>query len=284
MNVILALLRHYASFEIALIVSVPRIYAFMTSSRLFSSASIPALPRTGAILSLTLMVVPVNMDFAERFDWSVGSYLLLFAKEVAIGVMLGYFVAWIFTVMQSVGSLIDNQRGASIASSIDPLQGSDSTPLGNVLSLVFSTYIFATAAVLQVLGLLFASFKIWPVSRPAPLLSSQFPVLILSVFDYAMRLSFDIAAPVIAVMFLAEFALAMVSRFAPQVQVFVLAMPIKSLLAIMMLTFYSLVLFPYANERLLSIGGVVDRFYQILSSGQTLPHVARPGGPAGATP
>jgi type III secretion protein T len=181
-------------------------------------------------------------------------------------------VAWIFWVLQSAGSLIDNQRGASIASSIDPLQGADSTPLGNLLSLAFTTYIFATASVLQVIGLLFASFKIWPVSKLMPALSSQFPTLILTVFDYSMRLGFNVAAPIVAVMFLAEFALAMVSRFSPQVQVFVLAMPIKSLLAIMMLIFYASVLLPYANHQLLSINGVTNQLYGIFRFGETLRH------------
>lgn len=278
MENLLSAFQQYNRFGVALIVSIPRIYAFMNSSQLFSTTSIPGMPRTAAILSLTLMIVPINMDFAASFNQTIPSYMLLFAKEYAIGVVLGYFVAWIFWVVQSAGSLIDNQRGASIASSIDPLQGTDSTPLGNLLSLVFTTYIFATASVLQVLGLLFASFKIWPVSNFAPVLSPELPKLILSVFDYSMRLGFNIAAPVVAVMFLAEFALAMVSRFSPQVQVFVLAMPIKSLLAIMMLIFYSSVLFPYVNHQLLSISGVTNQFYGILNFGETLRHPSQPTG------
>jgi len=270
MNNLISVLQRFDPFEIALIVSLPRIYAFMNSSQLLSKAAVPGLPRSATILSLTLMVVPINFTFATSFDRSIGSYVMLFAKEYAIGLVLGYFVAWIFWVVQSAGSLIDNQRGASIASSIDPLQGGESTPLGDLLSLVFTTYIYATGSVLQVLGLLFTSFKIWPVWKLMPLLSPEFPRLILSVFDYSMRLSFNIAAPVVAVMFLAEFALAMVSRFSPQVQVFVLAMPIKSILAIMMLIFYSSVLFPYVNHQLLSIGGVTNRLYGIFNFGETL--------------
>ena len=49
-------------------------------------------------------------------------------------------------------------------------------------------------------------------------------------------------------MFLAEFALAMISRFAPQIQVFILAMPIKSALAkeSLMLTHVAIFLFGMA--------------------------------------
>jgi type III secretion protein T len=65
-------------------------------------------------------------------------------------------------------------------------------------------------------------------------------------------------------MFLAEFALAMVSRFAPQVQVFVLAMPIKSMLAIFMLIFYASVMFPYSDEPVPVAFGFAARFYTLL--------------------
>ena len=57
--------------------------------------------------------------------------------------------------------------------------------------------------------------------------------------SYAIVLS----GPLVAAMFLSEFALAIVSRFSPQVQVFVLAMPIKSAIAIFMLIFYFGVIF-----------------------------------------
>jgi len=52
-----------------------------------------------------------------------------------------------------------------------------------------------------------------------------------------------LSAPLIVAMFLAEFALALVSRFAPQLQVFFLAMPIKSALAVLLLIFYGPILF-----------------------------------------
>ena len=54
------------------------------------------------------------------------------------------------------------------------------------------------------------------------------PIFYLEMFDRLMRMVIVLSAPLIVAMFLAEFALALVSRFAPQLQVFFLAMPIKS--------------------------------------------------------
>ncbi|MNL71828.1 flagellar biosynthesis protein FliR [compost metagenome] len=61
------------------------------------------------------------------------------------------------------------------------------------------------------------------------------------------------AAPAVIAMFLAEVGLALVSRFAPQLQVFFLAMPIKSALALLVLVLYTKVLFGFAWESVADI-------------------------------
>src|SRR5690606_40982700 len=61
-----------------------------------------------------------------------------------------------------------------------------------------------------------------PADRILPVPPEELPQFILAVADNGMRILAIIAAPIVAVMFLAEAALALISRFAPQVQVFIL--------------------------------------------------------------
>ena len=264
---------------VAVLLTLPRIYAFLATSQLLSSSAVPGMARIASILSLTIIAVPINLEFAAGFDRSLTSYALFFGKEYAIGFMLGYLVGWIFWVVQSAGALIDNQRGAAIAASIDPLQGFETSPLGNLFSQGFLTYVFTTGAVLPVLMILYQSFAAWPATRGLPVISATFPVLMLAMLDNAMRMTFVLAVPVLAVMFFAEFALAIVSRFAPQVQVFILAMPIKSLLAIMMLIFYFPILLPFANKQLDSFYSYTQQFYSLLRFGETIRLPTMPRGP-----
>jgi type III secretion protein T len=56
----------------------------------------------------------------------------------------------------------------------------------------------------------------------------------------------------------------MVSRFAPQVQVFILAMPIKSVLAILILVFFFWRLLPYATDQLGLFDPFMQRFYEMM--------------------
>lgn len=256
---------------IALILTLPRIYAFMQVSQLLADTAVPRLPKTAAILSLSVIAVPINYAYVDSFDRTVPSFALLILKEYAIGFVLGYIVGWIFWAVQSAGAFIDNQRGAAIAASIDPLQGHETSPLGILFSQAFLTYVYTTGAMLPILGLLYQSYELWPATRGVPILSPEFPTLALAVADNALRIMVIIAGPVVAVMFLAEFALAMVSRFAPQVQVFILAMPIKSALAILILIFYISRLLPFGVEQLGTFRPYIDRFYAVMQFSSAAP-------------
>lgn len=252
---------------VALLLSLPRMHAFLSTSQLLSSSAVPAMARHVSILSLAVIAVPINMPHAAAFDGSIGLLALYVAKEYALGFTIGHLVGWVFWSVQAAGALIDNQRGAAIAASIDPMQGHEASPLGMMFSHVFITFIFVTGAMLPVFGLLYKSYLLWPVTSFIPAMSPDFPRFMLAALDHAMRFIVVAAGPVIAVMFLAEFALAMVSRFAPQIQVFVLAMPIKSLLAIMMLVFYLATMIRYAESNILLMHNYIDYFFRLIPAG-----------------
>lgn len=279
------LLLYYNMFDrevTALLLTLPRIYAFMATSQLLAPTAVPRLARTAAILTLAIVAVPINLVHVDSFDRTLPSYALYFLKEYAIGFVLGYIVGWVFWAVQSAGAFIDNQRGAAIAASIDPLQGHETSPIGILFGQAFLTYIFITGAILPILGLLYQSFVLWPATNGVPILAQAFPQLVLQIADNAMRIVVIIAGPIVAVMFLAEFALAMVSRFAPQVQVFILAMPIKSALAIFILIFYFSRLLPYAADQLSVFEPYMLRFYDVMRFSQDLPLPSPLPSPGGA--
>ena len=252
---------------VALLISLPRLHAFLTLSGVLSSSAVPRLARNGAILMLALPLVPLNLAYAPMVGENLPAFAAFFAKEYAIGFILGYLVNWIFWSVAATGDFIDNQRGAAIASSIDPLQGHETSPLGNLFSQAFMTYFYSVGGMLVMISVLYKSFVLWPVFNMLPIASEQFPVLMLQVLDLGMRTMFVLAGPVIALMFLSEFALALVSRFAPQVQVFILAMPIKSAVAIFILVFYIQILFPFASDQQSLFPALTDQFYAILEQG-----------------
>lgn len=265
---VLAAFRIYEELMVALLISLPRIHAFISMSGVMSASAVPRLARNGAILMLSLPLVPVNLAYVPIVGTDLPSFAAFLAKEYAIGFVFGYLVNWIFWSVAAAGDFIDNQRGDAIASSIDPLQGHETSSLGNLFSQTFLTYFYAVGGMLVIVSILYKSFVLWPVTNMLPIVSDQFPILILSILDLGMRTMFVLAGPVIALMFLVEFSLALVSRFAPQIQVFILAMPIKSAIAILVLIFYIQIFFPFASDQQALFPELTNELYAILQQGR----------------
>jgi len=248
---------------LALGVALPRMLAVFVMLPIFARGIMPGLLRASIAAAL---VLPVAMHLVPevttvlRADQLDGARLVgMIVKESFIGMLLGYLLAIPFWAMEAVGFLIDNQRGASIAATINPLTGHDTSPLGILFNQAFIVFFFASGGFSLFLDVVYGSYAVFPVFAVLPAFDAGAPVVALQMLDGLVRMSLLMAAPVMIAMFLAEMGLAFISRFAPQLQVFFLAMPIKSALAMMMLAIYASTLFSYALDRIRAMGEAVPQ-------------------------
>src|SRR6185437_7258042 len=127
----------------------------------------------------------------------------------------------------------------------------DSSPLGILFNQAFLVFFLVGGGFTLMLTMMYDSFRIWS-------LWHWFATLRMSSVPLRLdRLVLLFAAPAMVAMFLAELGLALASRFAPQLQVFFLAMPIKSALALFVLVLYMSTLFDYADETVRAIPGIL---------------------------
>jgi type III secretion protein T len=203
-------------------------------------------PRTLAMAVATglgLLVLPALPELNRpQID---PSFLALLLKEAILGLVLGYVVAIPFWTLEAVGFVIDNQRGASMAATINPMTGHDSSPLGILFNMAFITFFLVAGGMNILLGVIFDSYRLWPPMSFWPSWNAAAAELMLTQLNHFVMMTLLLAAPVLLAMFLAELGLALVSRFAPQLQVFFLAMPIKSALGLFVLVVYAGTLFDY---------------------------------------
>lgn len=234
--------------------ALPRMLAIFSVLPMFNRQALPGMLRMGVAGGLALFLVPGLIDPAMAMDRSVGHIILICFKEALIGFLLGFIIAvpiWAFEVM---GAYVDNQRGASIAQTLNPLTGHDSSPLGDLFSQTIVVLLFITGGFTLIIAAIQDSYRLWPVFSVLPDLDASTPAFLLSQLDRMMRLAIIMSAPVMFAMFLAEIGLAIVSRFVPQLQVFFLAMPIKSGIALFMFAIYITVLFDYSIDAVKDIG------------------------------
>ncbi len=165
----------------------------------------------------------------------------LFLKEALLGFLLGFLAAKLFWVALGIGMVVDNQRGATIAESLDPSSNEQVAPMGQFFQQTLIALFYAGGGFLVFLTAMFESYVAWPVFTFYPRFGEAFPAFFLGQLDEIMRLTVVLAAPLLITLFISEFGLGLINRFAPQLNVFFLAMPVKSLVALIVLIFY----FPY---------------------------------------
>lgn len=226
----------------------PRILALCVMLPLFNRQVLPGMLRYAISAAMGLILVPMLMPEYARLDLNGLALILIIGKEVFIGLVMGLLAAIPFWIFEAVGFIVDNQRGASMGSILNPATGDDSSPLGILFNQAFIVFFLVSGGFALTLSMVYDSFLLWDLWSWTPTLHRESAPLILDQFSRLMRMTLLWAAPAVIAMFLAELGLALASRFAPQLQVFFLAMPIKSALALLVLVLYMSTLFEYARD------------------------------------
>ena len=217
---------------------LPRIIALFTVLPMLHKKVLGgAMIRNGIAMTLVIFLHPMlaELPHGEYSIWETG---FMIVKEIIIGALLGFCIAIPFWALESAGFFIDNQRGSSMASTMNPLSGSETSPMGILFSQSFTAIIMTSGLFLLMLESLFKSYIFWPVDSYYPNLTSKGILFFLGQFDLIISLSMWLSAPVIIAMFITEFGIALISKSAPQLNVFILAMPIKSGVAAAILVLY----------------------------------------------
>ena len=165
----------------------------------------------------------------------------LFVKEILLGLLLGLLAGMMFWTIQCAGFFIDNQRGAGMAQDTDPMTGEQSSPTGTFLFQSAVYVFFSTGAFFSFLGAVYASYEFWPVWEGIPASVFKEPALALFFAGKVAKLAMDmmlLSGPIIVACLLTDISLGLINRFASQLNVYVLAMPVKSGLASFLLIFY----------------------------------------------
>ncbi len=213
--------------------------AFLSVFPLLSSQIISGAARTVIILSLSLLIiVPLAPQVLSQGTLDPWMITLILAKEIFIGIIFGLVSGFLFFVVESTGSLIDTQRGTSIAEVLNPGSGNQVSPIGLYFFQYVSILFFITGGILILLESFYMSYQVWPVMTGFPQIDERMVQLILSFLQKLMAMMLVFAAPICIAMFLAQLALGLMNRFAQQLNVFSVSMPVMSGVAFFLLVYY----------------------------------------------
>ncbi len=229
---------------------LPRMGALFTLAPVLGGKSIHGVIRNAILLSFVLMVYPMVAPSMAGPSPSWPVIFAVIAKEMAVGMLMGFVVGIAFWAVEGVGYLIDNQRGTTMASVVDPLSGEQTSPMGSFFLQVLIVLFFSTGGFLALLAMVFESYRVWPVFSFYPHLDVPLVAFFLSRADHLMLLILLWSSPIVIALFVSEFGLGLINRFSPQLNVFFLSMPIKSAVAGALLILYVSFLLGYSRDEL----------------------------------
>lgn len=204
----------------ALLFPFIRVMATISSAPILGHASIPIRMRVALGLLLALAAasfapVSVPLDSPHALAYAL--------RETLIGASLGLLLRLVFAAAELAGDAIGLQMGLGFAFFVSPQNSTQSPLVGSLFSTVAGLLFLALDIHLLVIGGLMESFRALPVD--APLHSGLGLKAVVAAGAEMFRLALSIALPALAALLLANLALGVLSRAAPQLNLFAVGFP-----------------------------------------------------------
>ncbi|MCE5304233.1 MAG: flagellar biosynthetic protein FliR [Chloroherpetonaceae bacterium] len=209
-----------------------RISSFLFIAPVFSNSG--TMPQLKIILGLilTLIVTTTFWDIQPQIDYHLWNIALIALKELMVGFAIGFSAQLVFYAARFAGGLIDFDMGFHTSLLFDQNASSPSL-IGQVFDLVVLMVFLLINGHHFLIETLFVSFKVVPLTVAVP---SEATISILAKFASSIFIiAIKIAAPAIIALFIANLALALLSRIAPQTNIFVLSFQVKVVVGLLVL-------------------------------------------------
>jgi flagellar biosynthetic protein FliR len=188
------------------------------------NAAVPVRVRAGLGLALAAILVSAHPDWRLQAPLEIGPWLAAAAAELVIGLAWAFGLFCAFGAFLFGGRLLDIQIGFGVATLFDPSNRAPSPLLGTGLNLMALAIFFAVDGHHQLIRAVAASLSTVP---PGSGLAHLDGALVIAAFGSLFAFGLAVVAPAVITLLLLDVALGVVARTMPQMNIFIVAMPLK---------------------------------------------------------
>lgn len=208
---------------LAFLLAAVRIIAWLAVVPPFSTRAVPAMAKVTLGLGLAFAVAPLLAG--STMPTTTPTLAMTVLTETFIGVAMGFLTALLFQAVSAAGSLIDVFGGFALAQGFDPLGMQMNTVFGKFHQMLATMLLFATGGHLLVIGGLLRTFELMPIGDTPSIDGSS--DLLTRAFGVFFTTTVQIALPMIAVLFVVDLGLALMTKIAPQLNAINVMFPAK---------------------------------------------------------
>ena len=240
-----------------------RILGLIAAAPLFGNASVPVSVKVslGVLLALVMAPLVPALPAADPTSWAG---LLILVKEMIIGVAMGFAMRLVFAAIEYAGEVASQTMGLGFAMFFDPSTRGRSSAVSQFMALVATMAFLAVNGHLVLLEALAESFISMPITDTP--FSGNAPLELARWGGRIFSAGLQLALPIVAALLITNVALGILTRAAPQLNLFGIGFPIT--LGVGFLTL-SLAL-PYLGTP------IVNLFNQGVEAGRAIPRAGNP--------
>jgi flagellar biosynthetic protein FliR len=207
----------------AFIFPLARILALISSAPILGNKQIPIRIKISLAMLITVIIAP-TINAPSNIDPASAQGLLILIQQMLAGLAMGFSMRLIFTAVEMAGDLAGMQMGLGFASFYDPVNASYTPVLAQFLGVIAALAFLSMNGHLYMLAALADSFQAFPISATLPS-AAAFRTLAewgTTIFTHALQL----AMPLIGALMITNLALGILTRSAPQLNIFAVGFPI----------------------------------------------------------
>lgn len=225
----------WSAWIVAFLFPLVRILAFVATAPFFSNFSIPMRIRLVLGLALTIGIAPL-IPPPPLIDVGSGNGLWMLAREISVGAAIGFVMRLVFAAINLAGEQIGFQMGLGFAVFYDPQSTAQTPVIAQFLALLNMLVFLSINGHLMMVATLAQSFQAIPIGADALPSSAQMNIIRFgsTIFSAGLLLSL----PVTTALLITNLALGVLTRAAPQLNLFAIGFPITIVggAVVMMLT------------------------------------------------
>jgi flagellar biosynthesis protein FliR len=198
-------------------------------------SNIPVRIKLAVAVLLTLVILPLHRQAYQIDMQSMAPLVVMMIHELIVGIVLGATARVTLSALQVGGAVIAQQMGLGFVTSVDPTQGQQGVLIGNFLTMLGVTLLFATDSHYLVIAALNDSYAIFSPSDLMP--SGDIAELASRAFTAAFKLGVQLSAPFLVFGLVFNIGLGVLARLMPQMQVYFVGVPLAILAGFLIFAF-----------------------------------------------
>lgn len=253
------------NFQLFILILV-RVTGLFVASPIFGRNNIPAIAKIGLSVTLALILLPLKINTLFLDIENIRMLIFWSISEFLIGLIIGFIAFIYFNIVYLAGTVVDVQMGFGMVNIMDPETNAQMPIMGGFYNILITLVFFTINGHHQLIKSLIHSYEILPIGFNILVNENLINYLIKMLIEMFV-LALQLSAPILIAIFLVNVILGILARTMPQMNIFIVGMPLKIAIGIIIILISLRFFIPYSEILFNKMFQSIYEFMQILSEG-----------------